>query len=72
MPLIDRDTAKLESLEVDLKAFRYKNDKRYEALEKRISGMWWKMGILAGILSIVVGQVFGTGVMAALSPLIGC
>lgn len=63
-------TAEHEILKLseEFKTYRYKTEKRFDTIEKKMSGMWWKMGVLAGILSIVVGQVFGTGIMAVLSP----
>lgn len=60
----------IQKLSDEFKMHRWKTDKHFDKLEKRITGMWWKMGVLAGVLSVVVGQIFGTGVVAAIAPLL--
>lgn len=48
---------------------RQKRD--YDTLCRRIDGMWWKIGVLAGIVSIIVGKVFGGVVGEVMGALLG-
>ena len=37
----------------------------------RLDGIWWKIGLLAGIVSLIATEVFGNGVGGIFSTLIG-
>ena len=37
----------------------------------RLDGIWWKIGLLAGIVSIIASEIYGSGVAGALNTLIG-
>ena len=37
----------------------------------RIDGLWWKIGLMAGVVAIMVSEVFGQGIGSIFSTLIG-
>lgn len=37
----------------------------------RLDGLWWKIGLMAGVVAIMVSEVFGQGIGSAFSTLIG-
>lgn len=37
----------------------------------RLDGLWWKIGLMAGAVAIMVSEVFGQGIGSAFSTLIG-
>jgi len=37
----------------------------------RLDGLWWKIGLMAGVVAIMVSEVFGSGIGSAFSTLIG-
>jgi len=39
--------------------------------ENRINGMWWKIGVMAGVIAVITSEVFGSGIGAAVNTLIG-
>ena len=41
------------------------------AESNRLDGIWWKIGLLAGIVSIIASEVFGGGIGGAISTLLG-
>ena len=41
------------------------------AQSNRLDGIWWKIGLMAGVISIIASEVFGAGVGSAISTLIG-
>ena len=49
------------------------NDLRNEiAVERgRINSLWWKFGIIAGLVSAIAGRVFGDSVSAIVDIILG-
>lgn len=41
------------------------------AQSNRLDGIWWKIGLLAGIVSLIASEVFGEGIGAGINTLIG-
>ena len=39
--------------------------------ENRINGLWWKIGVMAGVIAVITSEVFGSGIGGAVSTLIG-
>lgn len=39
--------------------------------ENRINGLWWKIGVMAGVIAVITSEVFGAGIGGAVSTLIG-
>ena len=39
--------------------------------ERRLDGLWWKIGLMAGILSILVSEIYGHTVGGFVADLIG-
>ncbi len=39
--------------------------------ERRLDGLWWKIGLMAGILSILVSEIYGHTVGRFVADLIG-
>ena len=39
--------------------------------ENRINGLWWKIGVMAGVIAVITSEVFGSGIGAAVNTLIG-
>ena len=39
--------------------------------ENRINGLWWKIGVMAGIIAVITSEVFGSGIGGAVSTLLG-
>ena len=39
--------------------------------ERRLDGLWWKIGLMAGILSILVSEIYGHTVGGLVADLIG-
>ncbi len=39
--------------------------------ERRLDGLWWKIGLMAGFISILMSEVYGQGVGGLVSELIG-
>ena len=39
--------------------------------ERRLDGLWWKIGLMAGILSIPVSEIYGHTVGGFVADLIG-
>ena len=37
----------------------------------RLDGIWWKIGLMAGVIAIMVSEVFGPGIGSAFNALIG-
>ena len=37
----------------------------------RLNGLWWKLGLMAGIISVIASEVFGAGIGGVISTLIG-
>ena len=37
----------------------------------RLNGLWWKLGLMAGIISVIASEVFGAGIGGIVSTLIG-
>jgi hypothetical protein len=33
--------------------------------------MWWKIGVMAGVIAVITSEVFGSGIGAAVNTLIG-
>ena len=44
-------------------------NQQYDALCRRIDGMWWKIGLLAGVVSILMAEVFGHSAMSIFNAL---
>ena len=38
---------------------------------RRLDGLWWKMGLLAGVVSIIMTEIYGNGIGSIVSDLIG-
>ena len=38
---------------------------------RRLDGIWWKIGLLAGIVSIIMTEIYGNGVGSIVSDLMG-
>lgn len=41
------------------------------AESNRLNGIWWKMGLLAGIVSIIASEVFGGGIGSVVNLILG-
>lgn len=39
--------------------------------ENRINGLWWKIGVMAGIIAVITSEVFGSGIGGAVNTLLG-
>ena len=39
--------------------------------ENRINGLWWKIGVMAGVIAVITSEVFGSGIGGAISTLLG-
>lgn len=39
--------------------------------ERRLDGLWWKIGLMAGILSILVSEIYGHTVGGLVADIIG-
>ena len=39
--------------------------------ERRLDGLWWKIGLMAGILSLLVSEIYGHTVGGFVADLIG-
>ena len=39
--------------------------------ENRINGLWWKIGVMAGVIAVITSEVFGSGIGGAVSTLLG-
>lgn len=39
--------------------------------ENRINGLWWKIGVMAGVIAVITSEVFGSGIGGAVNTLIG-
>ena len=41
------------------------------AQSNRLDGIWWKIGVMAGVIAVITSEVFGSGIGAAVNTLIG-
>ena len=39
--------------------------------ENRINGLWWKIGVMAGVIAVITSEVFGSGIGGAINTLLG-
>ena len=39
--------------------------------ENRINGLWWKIGVMAGVIAVITSEVFGSGIGGAVNALLG-
>ena len=39
--------------------------------ERRLDGLWWKIGLMAGLISILMSEVYGQGIGGLVSDLMG-
>ena len=39
--------------------------------ENRINGLWWKIGVMAGVIAVITSEVFGSGIGGAVNTLLG-
>lgn len=39
--------------------------------ERRLDGLWWKIGLMAGFISILMSEVYGQGIGGIVGELIG-
>lgn len=39
--------------------------------ERRLDGLWWKIGLMAGILSILVSEIYGHTVGGLVADIMG-
>ncbi len=39
--------------------------------ERRLDGLWWKIGLMAGFISILMSEVYGQGIGGIVGNLIG-
>ena len=39
--------------------------------ENRINGLWWKIGVTAGVIAVITSEVFGSGIGGAVNALLG-
>lgn len=69
MTRTERET--ISEMSAQLKAMQHRQDREYDELRRRLDGVWWKIGILAGVVSIIVGRVFGGITGEILGALVG-
>lgn len=41
------------------------------AQENRLDGIFWKIGLLAGFISIIMSEIYGSGIGGVVSDLMG-
>lgn len=41
------------------------------ATSSRLDGIWWKIGLMAGVIALMVSEVFGPGIGTAFNILVG-
>ena len=63
--------ARFEMMERELRAIRIQQDRTAERMEEKLRGLWWKLGTVAGIMTLVVGKVFGNGMGSVLAGVLG-
>ena len=39
--------------------------------ERRLDGLWWKIGLMAGFISILMSEVYGQGIGGLVGELMG-
>lgn len=39
--------------------------------ERRLDGLWWKIGLMAGFISILMSEVYGQGIGGIVGELMG-
>ena len=64
---MDRDNQTIQQIQTQITQLRDEI-----AIERRrINSLWWKIALLAGIVSAITGKVFGSTVGAAIDVLTG-
>ncbi len=46
-------------------------ERTVQEMNERMTGIYWKMGLLAGIVAIISSEIFGGGIGSAINALIG-
>lgn len=46
-------------------------ERNLQEMNERMTGIYWKMGLLAGIVAIISSEIFGGGIGNAVNILIG-
>lgn len=73
-PLLIDDWIKRENDELKKEIAAMREDMRL--MEHRLDTVWWKMAVLATVITIAVGKVFGNSILSwvteAMSWVIGC
>ena len=67
MHMQDRERLEIETLREQIADL--KTD--IHDVDDRVSGLWWKIGILAGLVGTLMSKVFGETVGAFVGPLLG-
>lgn len=64
---MDQTDKQIQELRKQIQELR--NDLRLETI--RLDRIWWKIGLMAGLISVIMGRVFGGGIAEIINPILG-